>query len=73
MFKYSFVIKEHKVAWLKQWNEFGVMREAKKFPKQGFSDVQFDKQLHKAPFWHQVIFQIFLFDFPFSIFSPHLV
>jgi hypothetical protein len=39
MFVDSSVNKEQKVAWLRQWNEFGVLREAKKFPKQGFLDV----------------------------------
>jgi len=36
---YSFVSKEEKVAWLRQWNEFGVLREANKFPKHGFLDA----------------------------------
>jgi len=35
MFEYSSISKEHKVDWLKQWNEFGVLREAKKIPKAG--------------------------------------
>jgi hypothetical protein len=43
MLVYSFVSKEEKVVWLKQWNEYGVRRGPKKFPKQGFSNVQFNK------------------------------
>ncbi len=39
MLVYVFFIKEQKVAWLRQWNEFGVLRKAKKFPKQGFSNA----------------------------------
>jgi hypothetical protein len=30
------------------WNQFGVLKEATKFSKQGFSDGTFDKSLHKA-------------------------
>jgi hypothetical protein len=26
-----------------QWNKFEVLKEAKKFPKKGFSNVQFDE------------------------------
>jgi hypothetical protein len=48
MLVYYSVSKEHKVSWLKQWNEFRVMKEAKKFPKHGFSNIQFDKWLHKG-------------------------
>jgi hypothetical protein len=36
MLVYSYVNKETKNSWLRQWNEFGVLKEAKKFPKQGF-------------------------------------
>jgi hypothetical protein len=32
----------------------GVLKEAKKFPKWGFSNSQFDNWLHKATFWHQI-------------------
>jgi hypothetical protein len=51
--------KEQKVVWLRQWNEFRVLKGAKKFPKQGFSNIQFDKWLHKATFWYQVRLSIF--------------
>jgi hypothetical protein len=44
------VSNEQKVSWLKLWNQFGVLKEAMKFPKQGFSDGTFDKWLHKATF-----------------------
>jgi len=50
MLIYHFINGEQKLAWLKQWNEFGVSKEAKKFPKQGFLESQFDKWLHKATF-----------------------
>lgn len=64
---YSSMSKEEKVAWLRQWNESGVLREANKFPKHCFLDAQFDKWLYKATFWHQVILKIFLYDFPFFV------
>lgn len=32
--------------WAKQWNKLGVFKEAKKFPKYGFLNSQFDKWLH---------------------------
>ncbi len=50
MLAYSCVIPQHKLSWLKTWNEFNVFKETKKFPKQGFLDKQFDKWLHKATF-----------------------
>ncbi len=37
-----------------QWNEYKVLKKAKKFPKQGFYDSMFDKWLHKATFWSEV-------------------
>jgi hypothetical protein len=39
---------------LKLWNQFGVLREATKFPKHGFLDGTFDKWLYKMTFWSQV-------------------
>jgi hypothetical protein len=36
MFAYSFVSVEQKFLWLKMWNEFVVLWEAKKFPKPRF-------------------------------------
>jgi hypothetical protein len=50
MLAYSCVIPQQQLSWLKTWNELNVLREAKKFPKQGFSVQQFDKWLHKAIF-----------------------
>jgi hypothetical protein len=44
----------HKCFWLRQWNQYGVLKEAQKFPKQGFPDATFDKRLHRTTFWHQV-------------------
>jgi hypothetical protein len=38
------------------WNEYVVLREAKKFPKPRFFNSQFDKWLHKATFWYQVFY-----------------
>ncbi len=35
-------------------NQSNVLKEAKKFPKQGFLDGTFDKWLHKTTFWFQV-------------------
>jgi hypothetical protein len=32
------------------WNEFIVLKEAKKIPKPNFFDSQFDKWLHKETF-----------------------
>jgi hypothetical protein len=52
MLMYFSMSEEKKVSWLRQWNEFGILREAKNFPKLGFSNVQFDKWLHKATFWY---------------------
>jgi hypothetical protein len=49
----SIVSNEQKVSWLMNWNEFSVLKEAKKFPKQGFSNSTFDGWLHKATFWSQ--------------------
>jgi hypothetical protein len=64
--------KEQNVIWLKQLNEFGVLKGAKKFRKQGFSNIQFDKWLHKATFWYHVKLQTSLHGFPFSICCPLL-
>jgi len=50
MLIYCFMNHKQKLAWLKQWNEFGLSKEAKKVPKQGFLESQFDKWLHKATF-----------------------
>jgi hypothetical protein len=33
MLVYRFMNYEQKLAWLKQWNEFGVSKEPKKLPK----------------------------------------
>lgn len=39
MLAYSFVSLKHNFSWLKQWNESSVLRKAKNFPKQGFSNI----------------------------------
>jgi hypothetical protein len=46
------VSTDYKCFWLKQWNQFGITREAQKFPKQGFPNATFDKWLHITTFWH---------------------
>jgi hypothetical protein len=48
---YSFILVEHKLSWLKMWNEYVVLQEVKKIPKPEYSNSQFDKWLHKATFW----------------------
>jgi hypothetical protein len=50
MLVYSFMNKEEKVVELRQWNEFGVPKGTKKFPKQGFSNVQSDKGCTRQDF-----------------------
>jgi hypothetical protein len=64
----TLVSNEQNVSWLKLWNQFGVLKETAKFPKQGFSDGTFDKWFHKAIFWSQVNpfpiqeIQVFIFN-----------
>jgi hypothetical protein len=53
---YCCVTPQQKLSWLKWWNESNVLKEANIFPKQGFSNQQFDKWQHKASFEHQVWF-----------------
>ncbi len=36
MLAYSCVTPQYKLSWLKTWNESNVLKEANKFPKQGF-------------------------------------
>jgi len=50
------ISNEQEVLWLMQWNKSNVFREAKKFPKQGFSNFMFDKWLHKATFCLKYLF-----------------
>jgi hypothetical protein len=38
MLMYSCVFVEHKLFWLKMWNESIVFKKAKKFPNFGFCD-----------------------------------
>jgi hypothetical protein len=38
MSTYSSVTPQHKLSWFKKWNELSVLRDTKKFPKQGFLD-----------------------------------
>jgi hypothetical protein len=39
MLVYSSMNKEKNVYWLRQWNEYGVLKETKKFPEHGFLDT----------------------------------
>jgi hypothetical protein len=52
MLTYYYFSAEHKLSSLKMWNEFVVLRKAKKIPKPGFFDSQFNKWLYKATLWH---------------------
>jgi hypothetical protein len=50
----SYVSSEQKVKWLKQRNQPVGVREATKFPKQGFLDAVCAKWFQKVTFWFQV-------------------
>ena len=51
-----------KINWLERWNSSPTLREALKFPKPKFSDLDFPKWLHKVTWWAHVIFlSFFLF------------
>jgi hypothetical protein len=50
MFVYSFMNKEEIVVWLRQCNKSRVPKGTKKFPKQGFSNAQFDKGFTRQDF-----------------------
>jgi len=50
MLTYSYVLVEQKLLWLKMWNEFIVLQEAKNFVKLKFLNSQFNKWLHNATF-----------------------
>jgi hypothetical protein len=51
MLIFAHVTNEYKVLWLKLWNQSIVLKEARKFPKHGFSNETFDKWFYKATFW----------------------
>ncbi len=51
MLTFAHVTNEQKVLWLKLWNQFSVLKEARKFQKHEFSDGTFDKWLYKVIFW----------------------
>jgi hypothetical protein len=38
MFAYSCIPTEQKLSWLRMWNDYVVIKEAKKFPKLDFSN-----------------------------------
>jgi len=42
-----------KIKWLEKWNKSLSFREAFKFPKSKFNDINFSKWLHKAIWWAQ--------------------
>ncbi len=46
------VCTNHKCFWFRQWNQSWIVKEAQKFPEQGFPDATFDKWLHISTFWH---------------------
>jgi hypothetical protein len=50
MLMYFFMSKEEIVFWLRQCNKCGVPKGTKKFPKQGFSNAQFDKGCTRQDF-----------------------
>lgn len=54
------ICNEQKVSWFIQWNESSVLKEVKKFLKQGFFNSTFDKWFHKVTFQFQVFLCIHL-------------
>jgi hypothetical protein len=48
-----------KIKWLERWNKSPSLREALKFPKPKFSDIDFPEWLHKATWWAQVRTSVF--------------
>jgi hypothetical protein len=58
-----------KIKWLERWNNSHALREALKFPKPKFNDIDFFRWLHKATWWAQVsIYYFFLCFFLLLIF-----
>ncbi len=47
---YSFMNKEEKVVWLRQWNKSRMPKGTKNFPKQGFLNAPFDKGCTRQDF-----------------------
>lgn len=52
----SQVSNKQKVFWPKHWNQSPILKEPHKFLKVDLSNVIFEKWLHKATFWFQVLF-----------------
>jgi hypothetical protein len=50
MLMYSFMNKEEKVVWLRQWNKSRMPKGTKNFPKQGFLNAPFDKGCTRQDF-----------------------
>ena len=56
--------------WFERWNSSHALREALKFPKPKFNDIDFPKWLHKATWWTLMIFlSFFIVHFNFYILS----
>jgi hypothetical protein len=54
MLAFAKVLNDQKVSWLEFWNQYDVLKEVAKFPKQKFWNGTFDRWLHNAIFWFQV-------------------
>ena len=52
-----------KIKWLERWNNSLALREALKFPKPKFNDIEFPKWLHKATWWAHVIIIFYVLFF----------
>ena len=63
-----------KIKWLERWNNSPTLREALKFPKPKFNDIDFPPWLHKATWWAQICnYPSFFFDFFFIHISLLLI
>lgn len=56
-----------KIKWLERWNNSHALREALKFPKPKFNDIDFFRWLHKATWWAQVSIYYFFLCFCFFL------
>ena len=52
-----------KIKWFERWNKSHALREALKFSKPKFNDIEFVKWLYKATWWAQVIILFYLLVF----------
>ena len=51
------------IKWLERWNSSPALREALKFYKPKFNDIEFPKWLHKATWWAHVIIIFYVLFF----------